>query len=196
MSEKRIFQSAPGVRFVPSAMRSILVCVSLAGALCGGIIASVEPEVRLERPGNGELASQAGQAQILDAYIQVAEATNIEVMQLVPKSTVISYCGDGDGCTMRLFLANPATVNGINPRGKYSERFFSTLEDGSKWVVMKSDELPEWEGDTEDSQVEPVIRADDGTQSCSVIDEPVFSSFQLEAIPDGIDIRCVLRIED
>jgi hypothetical protein len=154
------------------------------------------PELAADAGSQDALMAPPGGSQIVDPYLQTVDATGIDVAnQVVPKASVIAYCGDGDGCTVRIALVNPGSSRGINPI-RYSERFFSTLADGSKWIVLQSDSTPDWEGSTEDETANLLMLVDDSTQTCELRDDPVFNSFQLKAVPDGIDLRCVLRIDD
>jgi hypothetical protein len=91
-------------RFSVIAVVLVLVATHPRAVQSGLAEASVRP-VRFENTEAAALTQHTGGAQILDSHalrIQLEE-TDLDVA-VVPRSTLIERCGDGDGCRIDMFL--------------------------------------------------------------------------------------------
>ena len=152
------------------------------------------------RSAAGEQAAAAAvtPVQILDSYLlrvppPVGTSFNREV---VPLPTILEYCGDGDGCRIRLFRSNPgATLDEVQ-----LSFLFSVSADGNLWKSRWFDSAPIAEGNRTNLVNEAIIvigNPIEGIDICSFRDG---SSGEFEVLNDSrfaaTEVDCTLKIED
>lgn len=183
--------------------RKIALTFGIIGTLCFGAVLgraqSSFPVLLGNAPGVSAAAAAAtNNGQMPDDLVVIASSPYPGVTEVdIPPTTMATYCGDGDGCRLRLFRS---ANDGASLAETIILGLFSTSSDGTDWRLYDpSTGASLVGGSASDQSTETILENYGGNRECLLADSAGRTSYDLRAILflQAVDIvDCVLRIED
>ena len=166
----------------------------LLGTVAGVMLAGAQSvfPVRFAGDTPAAVSIAASDDHILDPHITIAssQGTSI-VLQPISFSTMIRYCGDGDGCRLRLFMSPTGDARAIQL--KTAELAVNTT--GTLYTIWASTTLS---GSTVDGDSQTMLSGSLGDRQCGFWDWHQSHTYEVRAenLSSVLNTDCVLRIDD
>lgn len=144
--------------------------------------------------GLGTLAAATGDSEVLDPHVVIITSPSQgEATHNVGFTNTVRYCGDGDGCRVRLFQSDSS---GSTLAAAIATGEFSTDISGALWNVFRPAGSTD-EGSTADDTTEVILMTSGSDRACEFRDssDHIYELRAANSSPQS-PTDCVLRLED